>query len=127
MTLKMTDSEILQLLEDWTSALGSGDLEGISALYSEDAVLVPTVSNQIRGDPPAIREYFAGFLAKQPTATINEVLTRTLTSDLASAVGAYTITLGDGSALRARFSYLFRRRNGGWRILEHHSSLMPEG
>jgi len=39
----------------------------------------------------------------------------------------YTFTFGDGSAVTARFSYLYRQIDGDWKILEHHSSAMPEG
>jgi hypothetical protein len=41
--------------------------------------------------------------------------------------GIYTFTFGDGSKVSARFSYLYVASDDGWKILQHHSSAMPEG
>jgi hypothetical protein len=35
-------------------------------------------------------------------------------------------TFADGSAVGARYSYTYRKKNGKWVILSHHSSAMPE-
>lgn len=35
-------------------------------------------------------------------------------------------TFADGSAVGARYSYTYRKKNGNWVILSHHSSAMPE-
>jgi uncharacterized protein (TIGR02246 family) len=84
------------------------------------------VSNQVRHNHDEIRDYFVSFLAKKPQGVIEEANTRLLTEDLASNSGVYTFTFGDGAQVTARFSYLYRRVNGEWKIIEHHSSAMPE-
>ena len=122
----MTQNEIKQLFEIWNNALQTGDPDQVVALYDTDAVLLPTVSNQVRHNHEEIRDYFVSFLAKQPQGVIEEANTRLLTEDLASNSGVYTFTFGDGSQVTARFSYLYRRVNGEWKIIEHHSSAMPE-
>jgi hypothetical protein len=43
-----------------------------------------------------------------------------------SNAGVYTFTFGDGAQVMARYSYLYQRIDGDWKILEHHSSAMPE-
>lgn len=123
----MTEREILQLFEAWNSALATGDPDRVTALYADDAVLLPTVSNRLRRNHAEIRDYFADFLPKQPSGRIDQAYTRLLSTDLASNAGIYTFRFGNGSTLTARFSYLYRFANGAWRILEHHSSVMPEG
>ena len=123
----MTEQEILQLFEAWNSALATGDPDRVTALYADDAVLLPTVSNQLRRNHAEIRDYFADFLPKQPSGHIDQAYTRFLSTDLASSSGIYTFSFGDGSTLTARFSYLYRHADGAWKILEHHSSVMPEG
>ncbi len=123
----MTAEEIENLFETWNAALLTGDPDEVTRLYAPDAVLLPTVSNQVRHNHAEIRDYFVGFLANQPRGVIDESNTRTLTDDLASNSGVYTFSFGDGSQTTARFSYLYRRTDDGWKIIEHHSSAMPEG
>ncbi|MEM9566427.1 MAG: SgcJ/EcaC family oxidoreductase [Actinomycetota bacterium] len=123
----MTHDDIVGLFDTWNEALLTGDPDQVTALYAADAVLLPTVSNQVRHDHAEIRDYFVGFLAKKPAGVIDEANTRSLTDDLASNAGVYTFSFGDGSQTTARFSYLYRNGGDGWKIIEHHSSAMPEG
>ncbi len=122
----MTQEDIKQLFGIWNAALATGNPDTVTALYAEDAVLLPTVSNQVRHNHSEIRDYFVNFLAKQPQGEIDEANTRVLGDNLASNSGVYTFTFGDGSQVTARFSYLYKRINGEWKIIEHHSSAMPE-
>ncbi|MEM9131905.1 MAG: SgcJ/EcaC family oxidoreductase [Actinomycetota bacterium] len=123
----MTPDDIKGLFETWNKALLTGDPDQVTQLYAEDAVLLPTVSNKVRHNHDEIRDYFVTFLAKSPAGVIDEANTRSLADGLASNAGVYTFTFGDGSATTARFSYLYRRDDDGWKIIEHHSSAMPEG
>jgi uncharacterized protein (TIGR02246 family) len=122
----MTQEDIKQLFSIWNRALATGDPDQVTALYAADAVLLPTVSNQVRHNHAEIRDYFVNFLAKKPQGEIDEANTRVLSENLASNSGVYTFTFGDGTQVTARFSYLYKRINGEWKIIEHHSSAMPE-
>ena len=122
----MTQEDIKQLFSIWNRALATGDPDQVTALYAADAVLLPTVSNQVRHNHAEIRDYFVNFLAKKPQGEIDEANTRVLSENLASNSGVYTFTFGDGTQVTARFSYLYKHINGEWKIIEHHSSAMPE-
>ena len=123
----MTPDDINALFDIWNTAVTTGDPDQVTRLYADDAVLLPTISNQVRHNHEEIRDYFVGFLARQPRGVIDESNTRSLTVDLVSNSGVYTFTFGDGTSTTARFSYLYRHGHDGWRIIEHHSSAMPEG
>ena len=123
----MTKQDIVQLFTNWNAALQTGDPDKVTALYATDAILLPTVSNQVRHNHAEIRDYFVNFLSKQPKGVIDEANTRHLAEDLVSNAGVYTFTFGDGNSVTARFSYLYQQIDGDWKILEHHSSAMPEG
>ena len=122
----MTKDDINALFSTRNAALASGDPDRVTALYAPDAVLLPTVSNQVRHNHTEIRDYFVAFLAKHPQGVITESNTRHLADDLASNSGVYTFTFGDGAQVTARFSYLYKKNDGQWQIIEHHSSAMPE-
>ncbi|EED35008.1 calcium/calmodulin dependent protein kinase II, association-domain protein [Luminiphilus syltensis NOR5-1B] len=122
----MIDNNVLGLFDRWNAALATGNPDNVVALYAEDAVLLPTVSNKVRHNHDEIRDYFVAFLAKQPQGVIDESNVRHLSRDLVINSGVYTFTFGDGASVTARFTYLYKRVDGEWKITEHHSSAMPE-
>lgn len=123
----MNHDDVLGLFDTWNAALATLDPDQVTALYAENAVLLPTVSNQVRHNPAEIRDYFVGFLQKSPQGVIDESNIQLLSETHATNSGVYTFTFGDDSTVTARFSYLYVASDTGWKILQHHSSAMPEG
>jgi uncharacterized protein (TIGR02246 family) len=119
------ENEIMALFDKWNSALGTGDPKNVVALYETNAILLPTVSNKVRHNQEEIEDYFVHFVAKGPVGKINESNIRTF-GDLAINSGVYTFSFKDGSEVQARFSYVYRWNGQDWKIIEHHSSQMPE-
>ena len=123
----MNDADVLGLFEQWNTAVSTLNPDTVTALYADNAVLLPTVSNQVRHNHEEIRDYFVGFLQKSPQGVIDEFNVNILSDVHATNSGIYTFTFGDGSQVSARFSYLYVASADGWKILQHHSSAMPEG
>ena len=123
----MNHDDVVALFEAWNAALATLDPDTVTAMYADDAVLLPTVSNQVRHNHAEIRDYFVNFLQKSPQGVINESNVHILSESHATNSGVYTFTFGDGSTVTARFSYLYAATDAGWKILQHHSSAMPEG
>lgn len=122
----MSEKEILSLFDDWNSALQTGMPRKVVALYESDAILLPTVSNQVRHNHHEIEDYFVHFLSKGPKGKINESNVR-IFGDIAINSGVYTFTFSNGSRVKARYTYVYRWNGSRWMIVEHHSSQMPEG
>ncbi|MCH1580887.1 MAG: SgcJ/EcaC family oxidoreductase [Luminiphilus sp.] len=123
----MNHNDVVALFDSWNAALATLNPDAVTTLYAEDAVLLPTVSNQVRHNHTEIRDYFVGFLQKSPQGVIDESNVCILSDTHATNSGVYTFTFGDGSSVPARFSYLYVATADGWKILQHHSSAMPEG
>lgn len=121
----MNEVEITALFEKWNGALQTGDPKKVTALYEENGVLLPTVSNEVRHNHAEIEDYFVHFLSKEPVGKIDEANVR-IFGELAINSGVYTFTFQDGSAVAARFTFVYRWNGQNWKIVEHHSSLMPE-
>ena len=122
----MSSSEnITQLFNNWNQALQTGDPKQVASLYHPEAVLLPTVSNQVRHNHAEIEDYFVHFLAKGPQGTLNEQNIR-IFGDLAINSGVYTFQFNDDSRVQARYTFVYRQQADGWLIIEHHSSAMPE-
>jgi len=121
----MSIIEIESLFEHWNNALQTGDAKKVVALYQKDGILLPTVSNQVRHNHEEIEDYFIHFLAKGPKGKINESNVR-IFDGFAINSGVYTFTFNDGGVVQARFTFVYRKNNSHWKIVEHHSSQMPE-
>ena len=122
----MSDSHIAALFEEWNTALQTGEPKNVMALYESNAILLPTISNQVRHNHEEIEDYFIHFLAKGPKGVINESNIRTF-GNIAINSGIYTFTFSDGNSVQARFTYVYRWNGQRWLIVEHHSSALPEG
>lgn len=121
----MKNKEITELFEKWNNALQTGNPEVVASLYEYNAILLPTVSNKVRHNHEEIKEYFVHFLAKEPVGKIDEANIRTF-GDIAINSGIYTFTFKGGQTVTARYTYVYRWNGESWKIIEHHSSQLPE-
>ncbi|MCA3183929.1 MULTISPECIES: SgcJ/EcaC family oxidoreductase [unclassified Cupriavidus] len=120
-----TEQQIAGLFDRWNDSLRTGDPDKVTANYAPDGVLLPTVSNQARNTPAAIKDYFVKFLKGKPQGTIDNRFIR-IGCNVAQDVGNYTFRFADGKTVHARYTYVYEWQNGKWLIAHHHSSAMPE-
>ena len=121
----MNISEIGSLFNDWNDALQTGDPKQVASLYESDGILLPTVSNQVRHNHAEIEDYFVHFLAKGPKGVIDESNVRVF-GRFAINSGIYTFSFNDKTTVQARYTFVYRFNGKQWKIIEHHSSQMPE-
>ncbi|MFF7767436.1 SgcJ/EcaC family oxidoreductase [Streptomyces massasporeus] len=132
-TKPVTKGQVLGLFDRWNAALQTGDPDKVADLYAKDAVLLPTVSNQVRTDRAGIVDYFEHFLPNKPVGTKVESVVNILDRDTVIDTGVYEFALtdhgtGEKSTVRARYTYAYEKQpNGNWLIVNHHSSKMPQG
>eukprot|EP00798_Chlamydomonas_sp_ICE-L_P017207 gene17207-biopygen26107 len=121
--------EVALQFDRWNASLQTLDPAKVAAMYAPSAVLLPTVSNRVRTTPAEIQDYFVNFLQLKPFGIIDESNVRMLAKDLAINSGVYTFALtkdGAVSKVQARYSFTYRKVDGEWFIIDHHSSAMPE-
>ncbi|NEB00514.1 SgcJ/EcaC family oxidoreductase [Streptomyces sp. SID13726] len=130
---KPSKKQIAHLFDNWNAALQTGDPKKVANLYAKDAVLLPTVSNKIRTNHAQIVDYFEHFLQNKPVGKKVTTIVNVLDSNSAIDTGVYKFTLtdpktGDKRVVEARYTYEYeKQKNGQWKIVNHHSSAMPEG
>ncbi|MEU9266295.1 SgcJ/EcaC family oxidoreductase [Streptomyces sp. NPDC048251] len=129
---KPTEKQIAALFDGWNAALRTGDAEIVADRYAKDAVLLPTVSNKVRTDRAGIVDYFEHFLQNKPVGKKVRTIVNVLDSNSAIDTGVYAFTLtdhdtGEKRVVEARYTYEYEKRDGVWKIVNHHSSAMPEG
>ncbi|MGW1785146.1 SgcJ/EcaC family oxidoreductase [Streptomyces sp. NPDC002143] len=129
---KPSKKQVAALFDTWNAAIQTGDPEKVADLYAADSVLLPTLSNKPRTDRAGLIDYFEHFLANKPVGKKIETHINVLDSDSVLDAGLYQFTLtdhdtGKKSVVKARYTYEWEKRNGEWKIVNHHSSVMPEG
>lgn len=114
----------------WSDLINEGDVEGVLALYAENAPLFATFDPQPLDRPEQRRKYFEGFLGR-PGAGVE--LDEASLGFVSTAEGAYHATglytffyEENGILVRqaARFTFIVSVDQGP-AILHHHSSLVP--
>jgi uncharacterized protein (TIGR02246 family) len=123
------EKEILEAFNIWIDALKSKDAKKVASLYDKkDAILIPTVSSKVRHNQEEIEDYFKYFLKKNPIGKIDEANIR-IFGNIAINSGLYTFSLDDENKnrvnVKARFTFVYKKVDNNWVIIEHHSSVLP--
>lgn len=138
---KTLETDVEDTTKLWLATVTSGRnnaWEQTSALYSRDAVLWGTVSEQVRVTPQEIEDYFKFFAQLQDLRVTSYKGNIRILDDpkntLAANDGYYTFEFTKNEngtptnvVKRARFSFIYRKdpRSGQWTIIDHHSSALP--
>ncbi|MDT3722985.1 DUF4440 domain-containing protein [Pseudomonas oryzihabitans] len=114
-------------LHTWAATVATRDVEAILALYAPDAILVPTLSNEVRDCQDSRREYFRNFLANEGLVCDIQIFKKRVSHKLSTVVvgGLYVFHYRDGDSavsVPARFLFTFEQIDGRWLITGHHSS-----
>ena len=124
-----TPEQVKALFADWNNALATGDAQKVADRYAPNAVLLPTVSNQVRSTRAEIVDYFEHFLLNKPSGEILDAHVAVLDADDAIDAGTYRFSLtkdGKPTTVDARYTFVYEKIGGKWLIVNHHSSAMPE-
>jgi len=116
-------------IQDWVTAVNGCDAEKVAMLYAPDAVLWGTVSPAIISSPAGVRQYFERACSTTPKlkVALGEQMLRAY-GDTAINSGSYTFTVfpaGQPVQFPARYSFTYRKKDGRWLIVDHHSSALP--
>ncbi|MCX2887676.1 MULTISPECIES: nuclear transport factor 2 family protein [Pseudomonas] len=115
-------------LYQWAATVATRDVDQVLALYASDAILVPTLSNQVRDCADSRRNYFDNFLSNDGLVCDIKVFKKRVSRKLGTVVvgGLYTFVYRDKGQQRvvpARFLFTFERIDDQWLITGHHSSM----
>ena len=120
----MSDSTTSELLQKWVTAIKSGDPKQVTNLYHGDGILLGTFSNKERVGHELILEYFENLL-KSPV-DVEIVSEHPHVLELAAVNSGLYNFITNRKTINARFSFVYHKDNAEWKIVSHHSSVMPE-
>ena len=120
----MDDSTASELLQKWTSAIKNGDPKQVTKLYDENGILLGTFSPKERVGHELILEYFESLLKSPVEVQIVSEHSHVFESTAVNS-GLYNF-ITNGKTINARFSFVYSKNDDGWKIISHHSSVLPE-
>jgi len=120
------EKEALDCLKKWGNAVAKRDKAAVLKMYANSSTLWPTLSNQLRQSELEKSQYFDNFLLKiTGNVSWDHYKFQQINNNHCIMSGTYTFRLTTG-VTQARFTYALVKQNDDWKILHHHSSLMPE-
>ena len=112
------------MLDTWVEKIRTNDPKQVASLYHDDGLLLGTFSDIERKGHDLILDYFENLLKAQVDVEI--VTQHKHESDsIITNSGLYNFIV-DGKTVNARFSFVFIKTDNDWKILSHHSSVLPE-
>jgi hypothetical protein len=121
----MSNSIASELLQKWADTIKQGDPNQVTLLYDKRAILLGTFSAKERVGHNAISEYFENLLKHPVEVKILSENSHVFDS-VAVNSGLYNFITSD-EIIAARFSFVYGRNGDLWKIISHHSSVLPEG
>ena len=120
----MSDSIASELLQKWVETIKNGDPNQVTLLYDKRGLLLGTFSSDERVGHSGISEYFENLLKNSVSV---EILSEHpyVWDEVAVNSGLYNFVLPDRT-IAARFSFVYGRNGELWKIISHHSSVLPQ-
>ena len=112
------------MINNWVEKIRTNDPVQVADLYHNDGFLLGTFSDIERHGNKLILDYFNNLLKSQIDVEIitnHEYKTDTLITNS----GLYNFKV-DSKIIQARFTFVFTKTESDWKILSHHSSVLPK-
>jgi len=120
---------VLAAGQEWAAALASRDAAKIVALYDPEAILYATFTTRI-GTQDGLLKYFTGLTKKADLKVrFTQQNIRVFDRDTALNSGLYVFSFtenGKTVKVPARYTFVYVKEHGAWKIIDHHSSVFPE-
>ena len=112
------------MLKIWVEKIKGNNANQVAELYHDDGLLLGTFSDIERSGKELILNYFENLLKSKIDV---EIITQHehITDSMIVNSGSYNF-IEDDKIIKARFSFVFVKTNGSWKILSHHSSELPK-
>lgn len=111
---------VASLLAEWIAAFNAHDLDRHMELYTEDAILFGSVDELQKGRD-RIRDYFGRVPPSVRVTSYPMPEVREIAPDVA-VTGGHVDFADGGTPSPYRMTWVLVRRDGNWRIAQHHGS-----
>lgn len=117
-----------KILDEWGECINTHDLSRILSLYSKEAMLWGTFSTILRDNHELIKAYFVDLFTRDSLAVKFKSAKNRVFANTYIYSGSYDLSYVEQELiiLPARYTFVIRKFDEeGFKIVEHHSSLVP--
>lgn len=121
----MTETAVNEVLARWSENFGQGNVEGMVALYSPQALFYGSNAVLLRGKE-GVRAYFTKNLTSPGKMGVGfrDVAIEPVGENHVNLAGVAAFRVGT-QEVPMRLTFTLVRENGEWLIATHHASLTP--
>ncbi len=115
----------MHTIELWAEAMNSAQVSNVMELYAPNAILIPSMSGQLKKTAGQIKEYFSEFLSKPDFKVEIIEATAQMLEDITVESGIYIfswLVKRKPHRISARFTLVIQNE----KIIQHHSSVAPQ-
>lgn len=111
------EAEIMELSREWSRRVGQGDVEWTVDLHAANGRVMPPDAEPAVG-PEAVGAFWRGMLGTEGLSVSWEPSEVHVSSsgDMAYEVGTYEMTLPDGSADDGKYTVVWVKEGGEWKV-----------
>ena len=113
----------LRLVQKWCQFLNTRNIPDLISLYGKNSVLMPTFSNKIITSKKEMIDYYNLLHGKQVRLLSSSE--RKYPRPLSNIINGEYDFVSRSSSHKARYTFVFGMENSDWKIVCHHSSLIP--
>lgn len=130
---KTLKTEVADAYQAWCAAIATakGDPSKIVKFYAPNAILMPTLSAKVLiNHDGGLNDYFTHLTSYPNIQCKTDKLITQLHGNTAINSGLYTFSYTDKKGdlketIPARFTFVYKKYEGQWLIVKHHSSMLP--
>ena len=123
-TAKKAEADILAVLDAQAAAWNRGDIEGfMNGYWRSPALVFVSGDNVTRGWQPTLDRYKKNYDSKEKMGALRfaDVEIEMLSKDAAVVLGSWSLARASDNP-HGKFTLIFRKIKGGWRIVLDHTS-----
>lgn len=121
--------EVAAAGREWQDAIDARDAGKVASLYDHEALLYATFQTRI-DNPGDLLTYFEQLVKNNNLRVkFHRQDIRVFSDTCAINSGLYTFSYTEKEkkvSVPARYTFVYLKENGAWKIIEHHSSVNPE-
>jgi len=123
------EADVAAATDAWRAAIDARDPQAVSSLYDPQALLYATFQTRL-DSPKKILSYFK-HLTEKPELKVkfHRQDIRVFDGDAAINSGLYVFSYSEDGrtvSVPARYTFVYVKDGGDWKIINHHSSVDPE-
>lgn len=121
--------DAFKAVETWAAAFNAGDVDKVVGSFTNEAVVLGTVSPSMISTREALKAYFAAAAARKSQVKLSDYQTIMISDNAVAFIGFYEFSRPSDAqpvVTPARFTLITIKEGAEWKVSHLHSSTRPK-